>query len=89
MLALPKNKYNPLSFLFCVVEKEDIITELHKLNPKKVTQKTDIAVTILKDNEDFFTGYFLLFFNYVITSSKFLSSLKMTNIKETKCLKEN
>ena len=72
-----------------MVEKEDIITELHKLNPKKVTQKTDIAVTILKENEDFFAGYFLLFFNYIITSSKFQKKKKMTNIKETKCLKEN
>ena len=36
-----------------MVEKEDLIKELHKLNPKKITQETDIPVKTLKDNKDF------------------------------------
>ena len=69
-----------------VVEKDNIIKELHRLNPTTVTQETDIPVKILKDNKDFVAGYFQLFFNYAITLSKFPSSLEMANIKGTKCL---
>ena len=43
----------------------------------KVTQEIDKPVKILKDNKDFFAGYFQMFFNDTITSSKFQSSLKM------------
>ena len=76
------NKYNTnsLQFFFTVVEKEDIIQELQKLNPKKVTQETDIPVKILKDNKDFFAGYFQMFFTDTITSSNFPPFLKMENI---------
>ena len=65
-------KYNRTShqFFFSVVEKENIIEELQKLNPK-VTQETDIPVKILKDNKDFSARYFQMFFNDGITSSKF------------------
>ena len=49
-------------FFFPVVEKENIIKELQKLNLKKVTQKTDIQVKILKDSKYFFAGYFQMFF---------------------------
>ena len=71
-----------------------MIKELQKLNPKKVTQGTDIPVKILKDSKDFFAGYFQMLFNDAITSSKFPSSLKITNDiaaskKGTKSLTEN
>ena len=41
-------KYNRTrhQFFFSVVENEDIIKELQKLNPKKVAQETDIPVKI-------------------------------------------
>ena len=45
-----------------------------------VTQETDRPVKILKDNKKFFAGYFHMFFNDAITSSKF-PSLKMTYAK--------
>ena len=61
------------------------------LNPKKVTQETDIPVKSFKDNKDFLAVYFRMFIHDAITSSKF-PSLKMTNIKavfrkETKSIK--
>ena len=49
-------------FFFPVVEKENIIKELQKLNLKKVTQETDIQVKILKDSKYVFAGYFQMFF---------------------------
>ena len=57
-------EYNRTShqFFFPVVEKENIIKELQKLNLKKVTQETDIQVKILKDSKNFFAGYFQMFF---------------------------
>ena len=58
-----------------------MIKKLQKLNPKKVIQETDIPVKILKDNKYFFAGYFKMFFNDAITSSKFPSSLKMAYVK--------
>ena len=89
-------KYNRTrhQFFFPVVVKEDIIKELQKLNPKKVTQEKDIPVKILKGNKYFLAGYSQMFFNDAIKSCKFPSSLKMANIKavfmkETKSLKEN
>ena len=57
-LILSKNTIETIGSFFSVVEKEDLIKELHKLNPKKITQETDIPVKTLKDNKDFFVGYF-------------------------------
>ena len=61
-------KYNRTrhQFFFSIVEKEDIIKELQKLNPKKVTQETDIPVKILNYNKYFFAGYFQMFLNDAI-----------------------
>ena len=75
-------KYNRTrhQFFCSVVWKEKIIKELQKLNPKKVTQETDTPVKILKDNKDFFAGYFQMLFNDAITSSIF-PSLKMAYVK--------
>ena len=76
-------KYNRTRhrFFFSVVEKESIIKELQKLNLKRLTQEADIPVKVLKDNKDFFEGYFQMLFDDAITSSKFPSSLKMTYVK--------
>ena len=76
-------KYNRTrhKFFFSVVEMENIIKELQKLNLKKLTQEADIPVKILKDSKDFFAGYFQMFFNDAITPSKFPSPLKMAYIK--------
>ena len=57
-LILSKNTIETIGSFFSVVEKEDLIKELHKLNPKQMTQETDISVKALKDNRDFFVGYF-------------------------------
>ena len=48
----------------------------------------------MRITKDFFAGYFQMFFNDAITSSKFASSLKMANVKaivkkRTKSPKEN
>ena len=56
--TIKKYSRNHRKFFFSVVEKEDLIKELHILNPKKITQETDIPVKALKDNKDFFVGYF-------------------------------
>ena len=53
-----------------------------------------MPVKFLKDNKDFFAGYFQIIFNDAITKSKFPSSLKMTKMKVvfkkgTKSIKEN
>ena len=53
-------QYNRIycQFFFSLVEKEDIIKELPKLNPKRVTQETDTPAKILDDNKYIFAGYF-------------------------------
>ena len=89
--AVKKYKRNRHQFFFSVVEKENIIKELQKLNLKNLTQEADIPVKVLKDNKEFFAGYFQMFFDGAITSSKFPSSLKMAYVKavfkkETKTL---
>ena len=86
-------KYNRThhQFFFSVVGKENIIKELQKLNPKKVTQETDITVKILKDKKHIFAETFQMFFNdAIILLCKFLSSLKLAYLqavfkKGTKC----
>ena len=76
-------KYNKTrhKFFFSVVEKESIIKELQKLNLKRLMQKADIPVKVLKDKKDFFEGYFQMLFDDAFPSSKFPSSLKMTYVK--------
>ena len=47
--AIKKYNRTRYQFFFSEVEKEDIIKALQKLNPKKVTQETDIHVKILME----------------------------------------
>ena len=53
-------KYNKTrhQFFFSVIEKENMVKELQKLNPKKLTHETDIPLKFLKDIKYFFAGYF-------------------------------
>ena len=51
--AIEKFNRTRHQFFFSVVEKEDIITELQELNPKKATQETEIPVKLLKDIKTF------------------------------------
>ena len=46
-----------MRFSFSFVTKKTFLNELHKLNPKKTCQESDIPVKIIKENVDIVSNF--------------------------------
>ena len=66
-----KMKNKNMSFYFSFVTKETILNELRKLNPKKVSQKSDIPLKIIKKNLDIVSNFVYNNFNNSLFRSNF------------------
>ena len=64
------------SFYFSHVDKNTVLKEIKKLNFSKAAQDSDISVTMLQENADFFADYIYLQFNEAADSSKFADFFK-------------
>ena len=71
-----KMKSKNMSFSLSFVTKETILNELHKLNPKKACQKSDLPVRVIKENVDIVCNFVYNNFNNSVFSSNFPSYLK-------------
>ena len=69
-----------MSFSFSFVTKETILNKLHKLNPIKVSQESDIPVKIVKQNLDIISNFVYDHFNNSLFSSNFPSHFKNATI---------
>ena len=75
-----KDLNNTSMFSFSNTFVADVKKEIWKLDPRKVTQNTDIPVAILKQNSDVFGNYICDFFNECVDKGVFLYILKNANI---------
>ena len=66
-----KMKNKNMSFSFSFFTKETILNELHKLNPKKACQESDIPVEIIKEYLDIVSNFVYNNFNNSLFSSNF------------------
>ena len=88
-----KNK-NKTQFSFTVVEYDDILKKVKKLNTSKATQQSDIPTKILRENDEFFARFFHENFNLCIDVDIFPSELKIADVtpaykKKSKYSKDN
>ena len=88
-----KNK-NKTQFLFTVVEYDDILKKVKKLNTSKASQQSDIPIKILRENDEFFAKFFHENFNLCIDVDIFPSDLKIADVtpaykKKSKYSKDN
>ena len=73
-------KKKNMSFSFSFVNKEKILNELCKLNPKKVCQESDIPEKVIKENLDIVSNLVYNNFSSTLFSSNFPLYLKNANI---------
>ena len=71
---------NPTEFCFVPLSKDVIAKEILNLNTKKAAPEDDIAVKILKLNNDTFSQYLSQIFNESIGAANFPSGLKYADI---------
>ena len=92
-----KNKMTSMDnpeFSFRFVSLNETLTAVNKLNRKKASQTTDIAVKIIKENKDVTSFYVFHNFNNGLSSCSFPTSLKYADVrrafkKDDKTDKEN
>ena len=92
-IIMIKNK-NKTQFSFTVVEYDDILKKVKKLNTSKATQQSDIPTKILRENDEFFARFFHENFNLCIDVDIFPSDLKIADVtpaykKKSKYSKDN
>ena len=68
------------SIYFSPVDKNTLLKETKGFSANKAVKNTDIPVTVLKENVNFFVKELTLQFNEGIRSSKFAESFKLSNI---------
>ena len=77
-----KNK-NKTQFSFTVVEYDDILKKVKKLNTSKTSQQSDIPTKVLRENDEFFAKFFHENFNLCIDVDIFPSDLKIADATPT------
>ena len=92
-ITMIKNK-NKTQFSFTVVEYDDILKKVKKLNTSKATKQSDIPTKILRENNEFFARFFHENFNLCIDVDIFPSDLKIADVtpaykKKSKYSKDN
>ena len=92
-IIMIKNK-NKTQFSFTVVEYDDILKKVKKLNTSKASQQSDITTKVLRENDEFFARFFHENFNLCIDVDIFPSDLKIADVtpaykKKSKYPKEN
>ena len=69
------------TFSFDLVSSNTIFREIVSLDTKKATHSNDVATTIIKANADLFSIFASNAFNESVISCKFLSVLKLADVK--------
>ena len=92
-IIMIKNK-NKTQFSFTMVEYDDILKKVKKLNTSKASQQSDIPTKILRENDEFFARFFHENFNLCIDVDIFPSDLKIADVtpaykKKSKYSKDN
>ena len=67
-------------FSFGPVTYDDILKKKHNLDTAKASQQSDIPTKILKQNSDYFAGYFCGNINQCISESMFPPDLKLADV---------
>ena len=68
-------------FSFDLVLSDTIFQEILYLDTKKATHSNDVRTNIVKTNADLFSFFVFNAFNESVISGKFLSVLKLTDVK--------
>ena len=74
------NKNRRLPFSFSKLQRDEILSDILKLETSKACQATDIHTKIVKENADIFTNILVSNFNDSIEKSNFPSILKNATI---------
>ena len=67
-------------FSFGPVTYDDILRKTNNLDMAKASQQSDIPTKTLKQNSDYFAGYFCGNINQCISKSMFLPDLKLADV---------
>ena len=67
-------------FFFGPVTYDDVLKKTNNLDTAKASQQSDIPTKILKQNSDYFAGYFCGNINQCISKSMFPPDLKLANV---------
>ena len=74
-----KNKNNT-QFSFALVQYDDVLKKVKKLNTSKASQQSDIPTKILRENSEFFTRFFNSNINQCLEVDIFPSDLKTADV---------
>ena len=82
MLAIGEvySKNRRLLFTFSKIQRDEILSDILKLETSKACQATDIPTKIIKENADIFANVLVSNFNDFIEKNNFLSILKNASI---------
>ena len=69
------------TFSFNLVSSDTIFKEILSLDTKKATHSNDVPTNIVKANADLFSIFVFNAFDESVISGKFLSVLKLTDVK--------
>ena len=76
ILAIASEYKNSANLSFNFVFKENVLTEIKVLDVSKATQETDIPVTIIKANENFFAEAICFYFYRLSENGQILNCTK-------------
>ena len=71
------------TFSFNFISHDDIVKKRNKLKSKKVSQKTDIPIKIVKENVDIISHFLYHNFNHSLSCSTFLTDMKYADVTPT------
>ena len=72
--------FGNFTFSFNFISYDDIVKELNKLKTKKVSQKTDIPIKIVKENVDIISHFLYHNFNNSLSCSTFPTGMKYADV---------
>ena len=80
MVIAIKEKSKDSKFTLHGVDNEKIVKEIKKLYKNKVTQKSDIPITIIHENADIFADFLAESLSRTIKTYNFANCLKLADI---------
>ena len=80
IITIKRFRYQTVPFHFSYIYKKTVLKITRSLSNNKASQETDMPVTVVKENAEYFAEIICSQFNESINSSRFPLSFKLANI---------
>ena len=80
IITIKRFRYQTVSFHSSYIDKKTVLKIIRSLSNNKASQETDLPVSVVKENAEYFAEIICSQFNESINSPKFPLSFKLANI---------